>query len=49
MTKRGEVERQTEETAMQAQEAKRQTKEAALAEIERLEALLHDRDHPAGA
>ena len=49
-----ETERQTEEgalqaqhDALQAQEVERQAKEAALAEIERLKALLHDRNHPA--
>ena len=31
-----------------AQEAERQAKEAALTELERLKALLHDRDHPPG-
>jgi hypothetical protein len=43
-----ETERQAKETALQAQEDERQAKEAALAEIERLKALLHDRDRPAG-
>jgi len=43
-----EAERQAKETALQAREAERQAKEAALAEIERLKALLHDRDRPAG-
>ncbi|WP_295613353.1 hypothetical protein, partial [uncultured Lamprocystis sp.] len=49
-----EAERQAKEAALQGQqdalqsrEAERQAKEAALAEIERLKALLHDRDHPA--
>jgi len=44
-----EVERQAKEAALQAREAERQAKEAALAEIERLKALLHDRDRPTGA
>ena len=44
-----EAERQAKEAALQAQEAERQAKEAALAEIERLKALLHDRDRPADA
>ena len=44
-----EAERQAKETALQAQKAERQAKEAALAEIERLKALLHDRDRPADA
>jgi len=44
-----EAERQARETALQAQEAERQAKEAALAEIERLKALLHDRDRPTDA
>jgi predicted transposase/invertase (TIGR01784 family) len=39
---------QAQQDALQAQETERQAKEAALAEIERLKALLHDRDHPAG-
>ncbi len=38
---------QGQQAALQAREAERQAKEAALAEIERLKALLHDRDHPA--
>ena len=42
------TERQAKEAALQAREAERQAKEAALAEIERLKALLHDRDRPAG-
>jgi len=44
-----ETERQAKETALQAQKAERQAKEAALAEIERLKALLYDRDRPADA
>ena len=44
-----EVERQAKEAALQAGDAERQAKEAALAEIERLKALLHDRDRPADA
>ena len=51
-----EAERQAKEAALQAQQAalqarevERQAKEAALAEIERLKALLHDRDRPADA
>jgi len=40
---------QAQQDALQAQEAERQAKEAALAEIERLKALLHDRDRPTGA
>ena len=43
------AERQAKEAALQAQKAERQAKEAALAEIERLKALLHDRDRPADA
>ena len=39
---------QAQQDALQAQEAERQAKEAALAEIERLKALLHDRDRPTG-
>ena len=40
---------QAQQDALQAREAERQAKEAALAEIERLKALLHDRDRPADA
>jgi Skp family chaperone for outer membrane proteins len=40
---------QGQQAALQAREAERQAKEAALAEIERLKALLHDRDRPADA
>ncbi len=43
------AERQAKEAALQAREAERQAKEAALAEIERLKALLHDRDRPTDA